>query len=79
MGNTNGIKHYEIELETDKGKKYIVTNDNSESYVITNLLSDTEYKIRMRAVSHDDRKSKWSGSVTAFICKLYREEDQFGI
>ena len=79
MGNATGIKHYEIELETDGGKETLETNDNSESYVIKKLQSETEYKIRMRAVSHDDRKSKWSTSVTAYICKLYRREDQLGI
>ena len=54
MDNTTGIKHYEIELETDEGKNRVETNDNSESYVIKNLQSETKYKIRMRAVSHDD-------------------------
>ena len=79
MGNTTGIKHYEIELETDEGKNTVETNDNSESYVIKNLQSEMEYKIRLRAVSHHDRKSKWSISVTAYMCKLYRREDQLGI
>ena len=75
MDNTTGIKHYEIELKTDEGKNTVETNDNSESYVIKNLQSQTEYNIRMRAVSRHDRKSKWSTSVTAYICKLYRRED----
>ena len=76
MRNTTGIKHYEIELKTDKGKEIVLTNSNSESYVITNLVSDTEYEIRMRAVTHDERKSRWSISITKYICKLYQREDQ---
>ena len=79
MRNTTGIKYYEIELKRDKREKIVETNSNSESYVITNLVSDTEYEIRMRAVTHDERKSKWSGSITKYICKLYRREDQVGI
>ena len=79
MDNTTGIKHYEIELETDEGKNRVETNDNSESYVIKNLQSETKYKIRMRAVSHNDRKSKWSTSVTAYICKLCQIKDQLRI
>ena len=70
MDNTTGIRHYEIELETDEGKNTVETNDNSESCVIKNLQSETKYKIQMRAVSHDDRKSKWSASVTAYICQI---------
>ena len=79
MRNTTGIKYYEIELKRDKREKIVETNSNSESYVITNLVSDTEYEIRMRAVTHDERKSKWSRSITKYICKLYRREDQVGI
>ena len=79
MRNTTGIKNYEIELKRDERKKIVKTNSNSESYVITNLVSDTEYEIRMRAVTHDERKSKWSRSITQYTCKLYRREDQLGI